>query len=209
MGTSSSSACSACRGTLHHSYFQANGRVLCQRCAEGVRNFFQSNDGAIVRLLTASLMGIGSGLAGTAIYTAVLVLAHINAALVSILTGWLVGKAVRHGSAGRGGRGYQFLATGITYLAIGLAETIASFCKGNPHHHGTVVIAILCMIGSFAAPVFFATHSLFGALITFFGLAEAWKLNAPTKAAVTGPHAIMTVDAAFGIESPALPSPAA
>lgn len=70
------------------------------------------------RLTKAALLGLGAGAVGAAIYYAVLALTGYNVGLVAIVVGMLVGRAVRRGSGNRGGLGYQFLAAGITYLAI-------------------------------------------------------------------------------------------
>jgi hypothetical protein len=58
-------------------------------------------------LLRAALFGIGAGILGAAIYYGVLALTGYNIGLVAIGVGILVGRAVRKGSGGFGGRGYQ------------------------------------------------------------------------------------------------------
>ena len=47
--------------------------------------------------------------------------ANIEAGLIALLLGFLVGKGVFAGSGRRGGRRYQFLAVTLTYLGIGVA----------------------------------------------------------------------------------------
>jgi hypothetical protein len=184
------SVCSSCRSTLLHSYYQANGKVLCERCATGIRNFFQSSEGGFGRFLKATVFGLGGGLAGGAIYTAVLALLHINFALITILIGWFVGKTVRQGSGGRGGVGYQILAVVLTYLTIGLSLTLSEIFAGEGVHATGFGLVFICVFGTFAAPVIDATSSLLGGVITFFGLMQAWRLNTPVQVAITGPHTI-------------------
>ena len=60
----------------------------------------------------------GAALAGCALYAAVAILLHAEIGLIAILVGWMVGKAIRHGSYGRGGRPQQILAVALTYFAI-------------------------------------------------------------------------------------------
>ena len=114
----SPSACGACKAPLGPSYFQAAGQMLCGHCTEEVRKAINGTGTRGGRLMRAALFGVGAGILGALIYFAVLELTGLNVGLVAILVGILVGRAVRRGSGGRGGRGYQFLAAGITYLSI-------------------------------------------------------------------------------------------
>jgi hypothetical protein len=63
-------------------------------------------------------MGLGAGLLGALIWLAVRRIAHLEIGLIALLVGYMVGKAVRKGSGGRGGRGYQVLAVVLTYCCI-------------------------------------------------------------------------------------------
>ncbi len=184
------SACTSCRGALLGSYFQANGQVLCERCAEAIRKLFLSGEGGFVRFLKAAVFGIGGGLAGAAAYTAVLALTHINLALITILIGYLVGKMVRKGSGNRGGIGYQIMAVAITYLSIGLSIMADALITVSSQPHNPLAVAIACVIGSFSAPITSAIESPLGGLITFFGLMQAWKMNKGVVVNITGPHAL-------------------
>lgn len=180
------SACSACQSALLGSYFQANGQILCAQCAENFRKLLGPADGGFPRFLKAAALGIGGGIAGGVVYFGVLKFAHINASIITILIGWLVGKAVRKGSDGRGGLGYQFLAVAITYLTIGFTFVLVSFSDVDGHD----VSALACVIGAFVAPVLAAKESILGAIITFFGLMQAWQLNRKIHLEITGPHAL-------------------
>ena len=184
------SVCSACQGALLGSYFQANGQILCAQCAENFRKLLGPADGGFPRFLKAAAFGIGGGIAGGAVYFGVLKFAHINASIITILIGWLVGKAVRKGSDGRGGLGYQFLAVAITYLTIGLTFMLISVADGDGHDVSPLGTAVACVIGAFVAPVLAATDSILGAIITFFGLMQAWQLNRKITLEITGPHAL-------------------
>ena len=42
-------------------------------------------------------------------------------------------------------------------------------------------------------PVLMATSSLFGGIIVFFGLLQAWQSNKAVRVEVTGPHALAPV----------------
>jgi len=185
------SACTSCRSTLLGSYFQANGQDLCERCAEAIRKLFVSGGGGFLRFLKAAAFGIGGGLAGAAVYTAVLALTQINAALITILIGFLVGKMVRQGSENRGGVGYQIMAVLITYGMIGASIVLSEMFIGDDETHlGILGKIFMVAFGAVAGPVIAATHSLLGGVITIFGLMQAWKMNKAVVVNITGPHAL-------------------
>ena len=208
------STCSSCRGALFDSYYQANGRVLCERCAANIRNYFQSKEGGVGRFAQAALFGIGAGLAGGAVYAVVQGFTGYTAALITILIGWLVGKGVRKGSGNRGGVEYQILAVVITYLMISLAiMASAVIMMMQEKHEGATLdpmrIVIFCISNAFTAPIQSATSSLFGGLITIFGLMQAWRQTKAAQVSITGPHAIAPVSQVVPPEPtvpPALPA---
>jgi len=73
------------------------------------------------RFLMAALYGGGAALLGALIWFAITKLTGYELGLVAVVVGLLVGKAVRKGSRGVGGRRFQILAVVLTYLSIGLA----------------------------------------------------------------------------------------
>jgi hypothetical protein len=165
--------------------------MLCEQCATSMRGNLRDG-GAFTRVIKATGLGLAGAACGGAVYTAVLAITHINAALVTILIGWLVGKGVHNGSGGRGGRGYQILAVAITYLAIGLSATLSDVLTTDIAHGSIVSAIVICIIGTFVGSVAMAMTGVLGAIITFFGLLQAWKLNRPAQIEITGPHALTT-----------------
>ncbi len=113
-----------------------NQRPFCARCADGLRQFAAGKGSPARRFLGAALLGLGAAVAGAAIYWAVLEFVHINAALVTILIGFMVGKCVHFGSGGRGGWRYQLLAIFLTYTAITFAYVPAM--AGAVREHATL-----------------------------------------------------------------------
>src|SRR5674476_497773 len=67
---------------------------------------------------SAALYGRAAALGGCMLYALVAIVLHAEIGLIAILVGWMVGKAIRHGSYGRGGRPQQILAVALTYFAI-------------------------------------------------------------------------------------------
>jgi hypothetical protein len=72
----------------------------------------------IGRLFRALVFGFIAGLGGAGIWFAVRKLTGYEVGLIAIVVGLMVGGAVRAGSRGRGGIGYQILAVLLTYFSI-------------------------------------------------------------------------------------------
>lgn len=116
-------ACTVCGRVIPDQYYSANNVVLCEGCARSVMDSQEVTGGGALRVLRATGLGMAGMLAGAGVWYAVAKLANIEAALIAILLGFLVGKGVFIGSGRRGGRGFQVLAVGLTYLGIALAYT--------------------------------------------------------------------------------------
>jgi hypothetical protein len=87
------------------------------------------------RFVMAALYGAGAAGLGALIWFAITKLTGYQLGLVAVVVGLLVGKAVRKGSRGVGGRRFQILAVVLSYLSIGLANlplAIGELGKGAP-----------------------------------------------------------------------------
>jgi hypothetical protein len=109
--------CAECRGPIVDTYFESDAGVICAACHTRIARAL-GNQPADGRLFRALGFGAGAAIVGAAIYFAILALTGRDLSVVVLLVGLLVGKAVRLGARSRGGRGYQWLAIGLTYLAI-------------------------------------------------------------------------------------------
>jgi len=109
--------CGFCHVPLGSSYFELNGQPACEACRYKVEAEMATGPGAS-GFFKAALAGLGAALLGAGIYYAVLALSGYEIGLVAILVGFMVGRAVRWGSKGRGGWAYQTLAVFLTYFAI-------------------------------------------------------------------------------------------
>jgi hypothetical protein len=108
--------CVVCKTPAGPTYFHANGQTVCSMCAERIQSGQQKPPA--ISLATAVLYGAGAALAGCILYTAVVVLLNLEIGIVAIAVGFMVGKAVRAGSKGLGGRPQQILAVLLTYFSI-------------------------------------------------------------------------------------------
>jgi hypothetical protein len=116
--------CAVCKMGIASAYYELSGQIICEGCRRGIEARLTGGSKA-TRFLRALVFGTGAGVAGFAVYFGVMKLAHLEIGLISILVGYLVGKAVRRGSEYRGGWVYQAMAAFLTYTAIGASYSAA------------------------------------------------------------------------------------
>ena len=198
--------CIPCTAPIGATYFHAQGQVVCPACAERIQSGQQAPPA--LSLGRATLYGIGAALAGCALYAAVAILLNLEIGIVAIAVGIMVGKAIRVGSKGLGGRPQQILAVLLTYFAITtsyipvyfhqLAKNPAKMEQAKqgaptvePPRIG-VVGAIVTLLLLFAAAPFFGLTEGIGGLISLFiifiGLRQAWTLTGRSEILVMGPY---------------------
>ena len=93
--------CEACGRAIPSAYFHVNGKTFCADCRSVVEAVAKTPR-ELRTLLIAALFGLGAGIAGAAIYYAVMAIAHLEIGIVAILIGYMVGHAVRRGASDRG-----------------------------------------------------------------------------------------------------------
>ena len=112
--------CSHCDASVASEYYQINGLVFCGPCRNRIEAAAETPRG-VGPLSRSGLFGLGAGIAGAAIYFAVLAVAHLEIGIVAILIGYMVGYGVRTGARGRGGLRFQVMAAVLTYLSVAFA----------------------------------------------------------------------------------------
>jgi hypothetical protein len=204
----SAPACVVCKQPVGGSYYQAQGQqVVCPLCAERIRAGQQA--APPISLLRAALYGGGAALAGCALYAAVAIVLHVEIGLIAILVGWMVGKAIRHASYGRGGRPQQILAVVLTYFAITTSyipvilyqdarvrqtknAPVSSSAPAETRPRMSLGAAALFLLVLTAVAPFLSLTSGVSAWISLFiifiGLQYAWKLTARREIVLTGPY---------------------
>jgi hypothetical protein len=208
--------CVLCKQLIREDYFHAQGQVVCPLCATKIR--VGSQHPPAVSLLRASLYGLGAAIAGSALYAIVNMLLHIQIGIIAIFVGIMVGKAVRYGSKGLGGRRQQILAVALTYFGITLSyipifiqgaihrqrpAQVSSTQQGAPESQSVTPVrqadpqklgaAILMLVAiALAAPFLIVWSSPLPGLITLFivflGLQRAWHLTGRADILITGPY---------------------
>ena len=192
--------CAACKAPIAATYFHAAGHTVCPQCAQRIQHGQQAPPAA--SLAKAFLYGGGAAFAGCAIYSTVGIVLHAEVGLISILVGYMVGKAIRHASGGLGGRPQQILAVVLTYLAISfsylamaVAASIHAHSAGAPPTAAGAVSAGFALLAllmvALGGPFFSLADGASGILtllIVFFGLSRAWRLTGRTDILVSGPY---------------------
>lgn len=124
--------CVVCHQPIVDTYYAANNKLVCPDCRQRIDSQMPGGSRA-GRLFKATLLGILAGLLGAAIWFGIRKVTHYDFGIVAIVVGLLVGGAVRAGSGGRGGRGYQILAVLLTYLAVGVNYAPDLVMEGYKH----------------------------------------------------------------------------
>ena len=165
--------------------------------------------------MRAALYGGGAALAGCALYASVAIVLNAEIGLIAILVGYMVGRAIRHASHGRGGRPQQILAVVLTYFAITTSyipvfiyhavkdtrpAVVQQQGQGNaapvttersrPSFGGAVFfLLLLAAVAPFLTLGSSGVSGLIGLFIIFIGLQRAWKLTGRSEILIMGPYA--------------------
>jgi hypothetical protein len=111
--------CNSCNQEIAGTYYRINGVLACERCTTQLQSQIpKDSHSAFVRALT---FGIGAAILGLILYAAFGIITGIEIGYISLAVGWLIGKAMRKGSNGVGGRRYQITAAVLTYAAVSMA----------------------------------------------------------------------------------------
>src|SRR5215211_3475572 len=116
--------CAKCRGPIVDTYYEADQGVICVACQAGM-TALERQSAAEGHFRRALSFGVLAALAAATGYVALLAATGRELTIAVLLIGLVVGKAVRIGGRGRGGRRFQWLAVALTYLAI--ASTYVPF----------------------------------------------------------------------------------
>lgn len=111
--------CKSCHTTLTSRYYRINGALTCENCAERLKQQVpKDSQQAFVRGI---VFGVGGAFLGLILYAAFGILTGLVIGYVSLAVGYIVGKAIKMGSGGMGGRRYQIAAALLTYSAVSIA----------------------------------------------------------------------------------------
>ena len=115
----SGDTCKSCKQPIKGTYYRINGVQACESCTKQLQSQIpKDSHAAFVRAL---LFGVGAAILGLILYAAFGIITGIEIGYVALAVGWLIGKAMRRGSNGVGGRRYQIAAAVLTYAAVSMA----------------------------------------------------------------------------------------
>jgi hypothetical protein len=182
--------CGMCTKPVGLEYWQWNGKVLCGSC-RGQVGRLEARAMSAPTFAKAAAFGGATALGCGVAYAVFITFVHMNLSLLTIGIGYLVATAIRKPTGNVGGRQYQVLAVALTYLATALGHAGGLWSVIADHDVPLSVVPKL--VGYvLAAPVQQATASPLSALITGFGLLEAWRRTRPIPMAVSGPYRVPT-----------------
>jgi len=142
-GTPGADRCKSCNQTIGGSYYRLNGATTCPACVERMKQQIpQDSPAAFTRAL---VFGIGGAILGLILYAAFTIITRWIIRYVSLAVGYIVGKAIKMGSGGIGGRRYQIAALALTYAAVSMAAVpiwvsqVSKARKAAPRAHVQLV----------------------------------------------------------------------
>jgi len=130
--SSAGEICKSCKQPISGTYYRINGMLACGNCAEQVRQ--QSPKDTHSAFVRGIAFGIGAAILGFILFAGFVIVTGISLGYISLAVGFLVGKAMKLGSNGIGGRRYQIAAAALTYAAVSMAAIpIAIHYQGLGH----------------------------------------------------------------------------
>ena len=180
-------ACAACKQLISGEYYQIQNHVICPQCAAKIQAGRQAPKPAPwVRFV---IFGLGAAFAGCILYAIPLALG-VQIGIVALAVGWMVGKAIRAGSYGTGGRPQQILAVTLTYFAISTSSFPAALFvnRGRDIGFSAGSLILVPLAGPFLELRTSPAGGLISLFILFVGLQRAWVMTARHEIMVTGPY---------------------
>ena len=181
--------CANCGAAVRSEYFECNGQMICGSCASNL-NVLLSDRERSPGVLKAFGAGLAAAIAGCAVYAAVRLTGY-ELSLIAIGVGYIVGRAVRWGSGGRGGPRFQAMAMILTYVAI-TSSSLPFIIRQVTQDGSSLSLfgAVMMFVISLWLPFAQGWGNILGILITGIGLWEAWRINRGSKIEVTGPYTL-------------------
>jgi len=174
--------CTGCHQPIARQYFDVNGQPFCDACTASIRQAHGDSPGgaAFGRALGAGLV---AGAVGSSLYYLVAKISGYQLSIIAIAVGFLVGRAVRWATGGRGGVVYQVLAVALTYAAIAFSWVPFMVEEASVG----VLDVVLRTPFILTLPIMIGIERPFSLVILVIGLWEAWKFTAPVALTISGP----------------------
>jgi hypothetical protein len=175
--------CAECRGAIVDTYYESDEGVVCAACHARITSAsaLETPRGQFSRALG---FGVLAASIVAAVYFALLAAMGREMSLALVLVGFAVGKAVRTGARRRGGRRLQWLALGLTYLAMVLTY-VPFVLKGS----AAADLGALLLLAA-AAPILEGIDHGLTLIMIAIALGQAWRMNRRAEQKLTGPFRV-------------------
>jgi hypothetical protein len=111
-------------------YFALNERPICAKCRPQFAKMIQRGVGAAAMQRAVLQGGLTTLLGAAALAAGVIIFPFLRLPIV-VGIGWFMGKRIMASVDGYGGRRYQYLAVGLTYVAILLGSLVPAIKRAN------------------------------------------------------------------------------
>ncbi len=181
--------CASCKRAIVETYHTANGEPICENCRV-ILGAATSSATSPALLAKAVVFGLGATLAGAFIYWAVIRFANLEIGLVAILSGWMIGKALRTGAGGRGGLALQVIGALLVYVSVAMAYFPFIYSAGAASGEPLSLLAIVAVLAPVRAVFDSGSGGIISALIIGFGMMQAWQQAKPHAVVFEGPFRV-------------------
>ena len=175
--------CAECRSAIVDTYYEAGEGVVCVPCQARIASNVEP-DVTRERLSRGARFGAAAAAGSAAGYFGLLAAIGHEVSVALIVIGFVVGKAVRTGARGRGGRPYQWLALGLTYLAM-VTTYVPFVLKGSDASDAGALLLL-----AIAAPILEGIDHGLTLIMIALALGQAWRMNRRVDAKLAGPFRV-------------------
>ena len=175
--------CAECRGAIVDTYYESDDGVVCAACQARLTSTsaLETHHGQFSRALR---FGVVAAAVVAMVYFGLLAAIGREVSLALVLVGFAVGKAVRMGARRRGGRRFQWLALGLTYMAM-VMTYVPFVLKGS----AAADLGALLLLAA-AAPILEGIDHGLTLIMIAIALGQAWRTNRRVDAKLVGPFRV-------------------
>ena len=181
--------CAECRSAIVDTYYEAGDGVVCAACQTRIASNLEP-DLTRGRFSRAARFGTAAAAAAAAVYFGLLAAIGHEVSIALILIGFMAGRGVRIGARGRGGRRYQWLALGLTYLAM-VTTYVPFVLKGSDASDAGALLLL-----AIAAPILEGLGHGLTLIMMAIALGQAWRMNRRVEPKLAGPFRVRAARAA-------------
>jgi len=175
--------CSWCNRSFGGVWYTADDARICARCAENARVAIHGGSPQVYWRSVA--FGVMTAIMCAFAYYAFVHFAGGSWGVVACWgVGYFIGKMMKTGSQGIGGRRYQITASMLTYAAITVATGFVLFAAAHPPFWTYPLFLFLPVLFLISGKISLAALQL---LFLFAGIRWAWTLTAGPKLQISGP----------------------